>query len=55
MEPAPLDRCGDSDFLRAVQGKDTASAWGVMDNLMDTLKVVNQRVYESVMRKIRAL
>ncbi len=55
VEPAPLDRYGDSDFLRAVQGKDGAAAWDVMDGLMDTLKVVNQRVYESVMRKIRAL
>ena len=55
VEPAPLESYGDSDFLRAVQGKDGAAAWDVMDNLMDTLKVVNQRVYESVMRKIRAL
>lgn len=43
---------GDSDFLRAVSGKDSAAAWDVMDELMDTLKVVNGKAYDSVMRKI---
>lgn len=46
---------GDSDFLQAVSGKDQHAAWIIMDELMDTLKVVNQRVYDGVMRKIRAL
>lgn len=46
---------GDSDFLRTVYGKDQADAWAVMDDLMDTLHTVNPRVYEGVMRKIRAL
>lgn len=44
-----------SDFLQAVSTKDQTSAWAVMDELMDTLKVVNSKVYESVMRKIRVL
>ena len=39
--PAP-----DSEFLRA--------AWEVMDELMDSLKVVNERVYNSVMRKLES-
>ena len=54
--PAPdgpaLGQYGDSDFLQAVAGKDPASAWAVIDELMDTLRVVNQRMYESVMRKL---
>lgn len=41
-----------SDFLKAVVKKDPAGAWKIMDELMDTLMVVNPRVYESVMRKI---
>ena len=45
--PAP-----DSDFLRAVARVDPARAWEVMDELMDSLKVVNERVYNSVMRKL---
>ena len=46
---------GDSDFLQAVSGKNGEEAWNVIDSLMDTLKSVNPRVYDSIMRKIRAL
>lgn len=57
--PAPeptsesVSRYGDSDFLRAVSGLDQGRAWTVMDELMDTLRVVNSRVYDSVMRKLQ--
>ena len=44
---------GDSDFLQAVKGQDPAAMWAVMDELMDTLKMVNERVYNGVMRRIR--
>ena len=54
-EPEPLDDYGDSEFLVAIRGKVPADAWGIVDELMDTLKAVNPRVYDSVMRKIRAL
>lgn len=47
-----LGRYGDSDFLRAVEGKGPGAAWVVMDELMETLQVVNRRVYDSVMRKL---
>ena len=43
---------GDSEFLRSVSGRDPAAMWRVMDDLMDTIKVVNPRVYAGVMRKI---
>ncbi len=46
---------GNSPFLQAIAGKDAAKAWGVVDELMDTLQVVNVRVYNSVLRKIREL
>lgn len=50
--PNALGRYGDSDFLRTVEGKDPAEAWTIMDELMETLQVVNQRAYDSVMRKM---
>ena len=43
---------GDSDFLRAVAGKDPARVWPIMDELMDTVLLVKRSVYDSVMRKI---
>lgn len=63
MAPAPASRSydemvgdyGDSDFLQSVSGKDAAQAWAVIDELMDTLRVVNSRVYDSVLRKINDL
>lgn len=45
---------GDSDFLLAVAGKDPERAWKIIDELMDSLAVVNIRVYDSVMRKIKS-
>ncbi len=39
----------------AVAGKDAASAWAVMDELIETLRVVKQRTYDSVMRKMERL
>ena len=46
---------GDSDFLQSVSGKNQQKVMAVMDELMDTLKVVNPRTYDSVMRKISAI
>lgn len=51
-KPATVGEYGDSEFLLAVAGKDPAKAWTVVDELMDTLSLVNRKVYDSVMRKI---
>lgn len=53
--PVPLSVSGDSEFLQSVDGKESTAAWSIMDDLMDTLKIVNPRVYESVLRKIKEL
>ena len=54
-QPVPLDISGDSEFLQAVKGKNSVSVWNVMDDLMDTLKAVNPKAYNGVMRKIMEL
>ena len=54
-EPATVGEYGDSEFLLAVAGKDPAKAWTVVDELMDTLAMVNSKVYNSVMRKIKGI
>lgn len=51
----PLDQYGSSDFLQAAAGKDYAEVMAVMDELMDTLRVVNARAYDNVMRKLERL
>ena len=43
---------GESEFIKAVAGKDGVAVWAVLDELMDTLKVINPRLYDGVMRKL---
>lgn len=54
-EPQAVSAPGDSDFLLAVAGKDSVQVWAIMDELMDSLKIVNERVYNDIMRKIQNL
>ena len=51
--PQTVGSYGDSDFLRAIEGKKPSTVWPIMDELMDTLAIVNARVYNSVMQKIK--
>lgn len=54
-EMNPLELQGDSDFLKAVSGKDSKAVWDIMDDLMDTLKVANPRAYQSIMNRINQI
>ncbi len=51
-KPGPIDTSGNSDFLWSVRGKNTASIMNIMDELMDTMKVIQPRIYDSVMRRV---
>ncbi len=50
--PVSVETYGDSDFLRAVSKVSQKKVWEIMDELMDSLKIVNERVYNSVMQKL---
>lgn len=52
-EAAKIDTFGDSDFMKAISGRSADEVWRIMDELMDTLKVVNPRLYDGVMRRIQ--
>lgn len=43
---------GDSDFYRMINGKKAADVWAVMNELMDTLQVINPKLYDGVMRQL---
>nr|DAQ29856.1 MAG TPA: hypothetical protein [Caudoviricetes sp.] len=51
-QPVPLEVSGDSDFLRAVDGRDSVKAWAIIDELMETIKILQPRVYDSVLRRL---
>ena len=54
-QPEPLDVSGDSDFLSAVSGKNSVEIFAVMDELMDTIKIINGKLYTAVMKKLDAI
>jgi len=43
---------GTSEFAQAVDGKSQADIWPVIDELMDTIKAMNNRLYNAVMKKL---
>lgn len=42
----------DSDFGRAVQGRNASEIMPVIDELMDTIRLLNPRLYNGVMSKL---
>lgn len=43
----------DSEFMRLIVGKDWTSLLVILDELMDTVKILQPRLYDAVMRKLR--
>ncbi len=43
---------GDNDFLKAVNGKNAVKIWNIMSELMESVKLIQPRLYDAVMRKI---
>ena len=43
---------GESDFLQKIYGKDVNDILPIIDELMDTLQLINPRLYDGVMRKL---
>ena len=50
-----LGQYGDSEFLMAAAGKNTAKVMAVIDDLLDALQVVNRRSYDGIIKKINQL
>ena len=48
--PVKTANSSGSEFLRAVGNVAQDRAWEVMDELMDTLKIVNEKAYNSVLK-----
>lgn len=43
---------GESTFLQTVNGRNSQEMWLVMDELMQTLQIINPRLHDGVMRKL---
>lgn len=43
---------GDSEFLQAISGKKSEDVWQVMDELMETVKMLQPRLYQATLERI---
>lgn len=44
---------GDSDFLRLIAGMESREAWLLVDELMETIQILQPKLYSSVIRRLR--
>lgn len=54
--PAPevIEWDGDSEFAQAIRGRSVSHIMPIIDELMETVEVLQPRLYAGVMRKIRS-
>ena len=48
-----IDYDSDTDFARAINGRDPADIWPWLDELMGTLQLIHPRLYDAAMRKLQ--
>lgn len=48
-----IDRYGDSEFLKAITDKKSEDAWMVMDELMASLQMLNPRLYQATIDRLK--
>lgn len=53
--PEPVGYLSDTDFGRAIQGKETASVLEVADELMSVVQAIQPRLYDGVLRKLKEI
>ena len=44
---------GDSEFLQAIEGTDAEKAWAIIGELMEILKRLQPKLYDSVLKQIQ--
>ena len=49
---ANIEVSGKNEFLRAINGAPASKVWEIMDELMQTVQVLNPRLYDGVMRRL---
>lgn len=54
--PAPVRNTveidSDSEFARAIDGRDLGEVFPILDELMETLQIIQPRLYDAVMMKL---
>lgn len=52
-DPGSVRFEGGTEFARLINGQEQSKVWSVMDELMSTIKVMNERLYNGVMKKLK--
>lgn len=47
-----VDYTSDSEFSKVVNGMDSKQAWAIVDELVETVRVLNPRLYNGLIRKM---
>lgn len=55
QDPATVATNGESDFLKACNGVEVEKVLPVLDELMDTINVMNPKAYKTIVDKIKSL
>ena len=50
-----IDYYGDSEFLSEIEGKDAEEIYAILDELMDTVKVLQPRLYDATIQRIKTV
>ena len=48
-----IDYSSDSEFGKAVEGRQASEVWPLIDELVTTIQVIMPRIYDSFMRKLQ--
>ena len=53
--PAPVSYQSDSEFARLIDGLDIDAVMPLLDELLDTIRIINPRLYDGFLRKLREI
>lgn len=54
--PTPIKiEYGNSEFLQAIENKDSRQVFDIIDELLDAIKVTNSKLYSAVLQKIEQI
>lgn len=48
-----IDYDGESEFAAVINGRDPAELWPLLEELVETIRVLNPRLYNSFMRRVK--
>lgn len=55
IDKVVIDSHESSEFLQSINGKKAVDVWKIMSELMESVKLIQPRLYDAVMRKIKGL